>query len=261
LDRVARRVRSRRSVPLYAPVDGRSAPRFVPQPGISAESPVTSSMLLRAVFEDAPTSAVEAGAFIHPAAEVAMDATLGPGCKVWRQAHIREGASIGAGSIVGAGVYIGAGVRVGANCKIQNQALLYEGVELERGVFVGPQVCFTNDHLPRAVNSDLSLKTAADWHLGRTRVREGASVGAQSVVVTGVTIGRWALIGAGTVVTRDVPDHALVYGNPARVRGWVCRCARRLRVGQASEHAMEGWCEECQAAVSLPPEASGLAKA
>jgi UDP-2-acetamido-3-amino-2,3-dideoxy-glucuronate N-acetyltransferase len=189
--------------------------------------------------------------FIHPTAEVSPDATIGMGCRVWRLAHVREGAVVGAGSIIGAGVYIGANVHLGRNCKVQNDALLYEGVELEDGVFVGPQVCFTNDLLPRAVNPDLSLKTAADWEEGRTLVLEGASVGAQSVVVTGVTIGRWSLVGAGSVVSRDVPDHALVHGQPARLRGWVCFCARRLAV-----HNGEGWCEHCQRRVPLPQEAA-----
>jgi len=185
--------------------------------------------------------------FVHPTAEVSPRATLGDGCKVWRQAHIREDAVVGAGCIIGAGVYVGAGVHLGRNCKIQNNALLYEGVELEDGVFVGPQVCFTNDFLPRAVNPDLSLKTADDWHVGQTRVREGASVGAQSVVVTGVTIGRWALIGAGSVVTRDVPDHALVYGQPARLQGWVCHCARRLEL-----QGKQGRCATCERTIPLP---------
>jgi acetyltransferase-like isoleucine patch superfamily enzyme len=182
---------------------------------------------------------------------VSPDARIGENCRVWRQAHIREDASVGDGSIVGAGVYVGAGVRLGRNCKVQNNALLYEGVELEDGAFVGPQVCFTNDYLPRAVNPDLTLKTTADWEEGRTLVGEGASVGAQSVVVTGITIGRWSLIGAGSVVTRDVPAHALVFGQPARLRGWVCFCARRLEVRDG-----EGWCETCQRAVALPQEAA-----
>jgi acetyltransferase-like isoleucine patch superfamily enzyme len=190
-------------------------------------------------------------AFIHPTAEVSPEAIVGEGSRVWRQAHIREHAVVGPGSNISAGVYVGAGVHLGRNCKIQNSALLYEGVTLEDGVFVGPQVCFTNDLLPRAVNPDLSLKSAEDWEEGRTLVREGASVGAQSVVVTGITIGRWALVGAGSLVTRDVPEHALVYGRPARIHGWVCFCARRLTV-----RGNEGWCQVCQRSVALPQDAA-----
>jgi acetyltransferase-like isoleucine patch superfamily enzyme len=181
---------------------------------------------------------------VHPTADVSPEATIGQGTRIWRNVHIREGAEIGANCTIGAGVYVGASVRVGRNCKIQNNALLYEGLELEDGVFVGPQVCFTNDLLPRAVNPDLSLKSASDWVVGRTLVRVGASVGAGTVVVTGVTIGRWALVGAGSVVTHDVPDHALVYGQPARQHGWVCKCARRL--------SPTGWCEACHELVKLP---------
>jgi UDP-2-acetamido-3-amino-2,3-dideoxy-glucuronate N-acetyltransferase len=162
---------------------------------------------------------------------------------------------VGPGCIIGGSVYVGAGVRLGANCKVQNQALLYEGVELEDGVLVGPQVCFTNDALPRAVNPDGSLKTAADWQLGRTLVREGAALGAATVVITGVTIGRWALVGAGSLVTHDVPDHALVYGVPATIRGWVCRCARPLAVRAAAGESCDGWCATCESLVPLPREA------
>jgi acetyltransferase-like isoleucine patch superfamily enzyme len=193
--------------------------------------------------------------FIHPTAEVSTEATIGEGCRVWRQAQIRERATVGAGSIIGAGVYVGAEVQLGRNCKIQNNALLYEGLTLEDGVFVGPQVCFTNDFLPRAVNPDLSLKSADDWDVGRTLVRQGAAVGAQSVVLTGVTIGQWALVGAGSVVTHDVPEHALVHGQPARIRGWVCACARGLQVRRAGD-AIEGWCSVCNRAVRLPREAA-----
>jgi acetyltransferase-like isoleucine patch superfamily enzyme len=192
---------------------------------------------------------------IDPTAEVSPRARLGDGCRVWRGTHIREGAELGAGCIIGANVYIGADVRLGRHCKVQNQALLYEGLTLEDGVFVGPQVCFTNDLLPRAVNPDLSLKTAADWEAGRTLVRQGASVGAGSVVVTGVTIGRWALVGAGAVVTHDVPDHGLVLGVPARLRGWVCRCARTLTVRRSAGGADEGWCEVCGEVTELPAAA------
>lgn len=193
--------------------------------------------------------------YVHSTAEVSAEAALGEGCRVWRLVHIREQAVVGAGSIVGAGVYVGAGVRLGRNCKIQNNALLYEGLRLEDGVFVGPQVCFTNDFLPRAVNPDLSLKRAEDWAVAQTLVKEGASVGARSVVIAGVTIGKWALVGAGSVVTNAVDDHALVYGQPARVRGWVCFCARRLALRRVGEQ-VDGWCEACQRRVALPQEAA-----
>lgn len=105
--------------------------------------------------------------------------------------------------------------------KVQNNASIYEGVTIDDGVFVGPHVIFTNDKVPRAVNPDGSLKAANQWTLGRTHVGEGAAIGAGAVIVTGVAIGRWAMIGSGAVVTRSVPDHALVLGNPARIVGWV----------------------------------------
>jgi acetyltransferase-like isoleucine patch superfamily enzyme len=130
--------------------------------------------------------------------------------------------------VIGKGVYIGAGVHVGANCKVQNYSCVYEGATLEDGVFVGPEVVFTNDKYPRAINPDGTIKAGDDWELGRTLVKYGAAVGARAVVVTGVTIGRWALVAAGAVVTKDVPDHALVVGSPARQAGWVCACARTL---------------------------------
>jgi acetyltransferase-like isoleucine patch superfamily enzyme len=199
---------------------------------------------------------LKADSFVHPSADVSPDASVGAGCQIWGLVHIREHAQLGPGCKIGDAAYIGPGVRLGANCKVLNQALLYEGVELEDGVFVGPQVCFTNDFLPRAVNPDLSLKSADDWQAGRTRLREGASIGAQSVVITGVTIGRWALIGAGTVVTHDVPDHALVYGSPGKIRGWVCRCARPVRVRRSADGELEGWCEVCQKYSALPAEAA-----
>ena len=131
----------------------------------------------RAIISRMGQPDVAATSFVHPTAEVSPEATLGAGCKVWRQAHIRERATIGASSIIGAGVYVGADVRVGARCKVQNNALLYEGVTLEDGVFVGPQVCFTNDLLPRAVNPDLTLKSADDWEVTPTLVRRARRSG------------------------------------------------------------------------------------
>jgi UDP-2-acetamido-3-amino-2,3-dideoxy-glucuronate N-acetyltransferase len=213
---------------------------------------------MHTTIDPAPrVNGIHPSAMIHPTAEVSTAASIGADCKIWRQAHVRERAHLGDGCIIGAAVYVGAEVHLGRNCKVQNQALLYEGVRLEDGVFVGPQVCFTNDYLPRAVNPDLSLKSADDWHVGSTLVREGASVGAASVVVTGITIGRWALIGAGSVVTRDVPDHALAYGTPARIRGWVCSCARPLTL-RSTAGVTSGWCETCHQLTQLPAEASSF---
>ncbi len=178
----------------------------------------------------------------HSTAEISERAAIGAETMIWRNAHIRGGASVGRECRIGAGVYIGEGVVVGDRCKIQNNALLYEGLTLEAGVFVGPQVCFTNDFLPRAINPDGTLKSAADWEIGHTLVRRGASIGARTVVVTGVTIGAFALVGAGAVVTRDIPDHALAMGSPARIRGWVCACGRHLEILPGSS---DGWCAVC----------------
>jgi UDP-2-acetamido-3-amino-2,3-dideoxy-glucuronate N-acetyltransferase len=166
--------------------------------------------------------------YIHPSADVSPGATLGPGTRVWHQAQVREGAVLGRNCILGKGAYVDFDVQIGDNVKIQNRASVYHGVTLESGVFVGPHVIFTNDKAPRSVNADGSLKSDDDWELGRIVVREGASLGAGSIIVTGVTIGRWAMVGAGAVVTRDVPDYGLVYGNPARLQGYVCPCGGRL---------------------------------
>ena len=165
---------------------------------------------------------------VHPTAEVSEQASIGEGASIWHQAQVREGAVVGPGCIIGKGVYVGADVSLGANCKVQNYACLYEGVTLEDGVFVGPEVVFTNDRFPRAINPDGTLKTMDDWHVGPSLVRYGAAVGSRSVILPGITIGRWALIAAGSVVTKDVPDHGLVAGTPARSMGWVCVCAQRL---------------------------------
>jgi acetyltransferase-like isoleucine patch superfamily enzyme len=191
-------------------------------------------------------------AYIHPSAFVADDARLGPGTKVWHLAQVREGARIGAECILGKGAYVGEHVTIGDRVKIQNGASIYPGATVENGVFVGPHVCFTNDRHPRAINADGSLKTEEDWELGRILVREGASLGASSVLIAGVTIGKWALVAAGAVVVRDVPDHGLVAGNPARLIGSVCVCARRLR--EAGEGAL--LCDQCGREYGCDPDGS-----
>lgn len=161
------------------------------------------------------------GVRIHASAQVEAGATIGAGTSIWSNVQVRPGAQIGTNCVFGRNSFVDLHVKVGNNVKVQNNASLYEGVELADGVFIGPHVIFTNDRIPRAVNPDGTLKTTDDWELGRTFVDEGAALGAGVVVVTGVTIGKWAIVGSGAVVTRDVPDHALMVGNPAKSIGWV----------------------------------------
>lgn len=165
---------------------------------------------------------------IVDSADVDPRATIGEGTSVWHLAQVREGARIGPECIIGRGAYIGSGVTMGARCKVQNHALVYEPAVLEDGVFVGPAVVFTNDHFPRSVAPDGSLKRGDDWEAVGVTVRHGASIGARSVCVAPVTIGRWAMVAAGAVVTRDVPDFALVAGVPARRIRWVGRAGEPL---------------------------------
>jgi acetyltransferase-like isoleucine patch superfamily enzyme len=166
-----------------------------------------------------------------PSADVDERAELGAGTTVWHLAQVREGARLGTGCIVGRGAYVGPGVRIGDNVKLQNYALVYEPARLEDGVFVGPAAVLTNDVYPRSVDPDGRLKRGDDWEAAGVTVREGAAVGARAVVVAGVTIGRWALVAAGAVVTRDVPDHALVAGVPARRIKWVGKAGVPLEAG------------------------------
>ena len=160
---------------------------------------------------------------IQPSADVSEDARIGDGSSVWHLAQVREQAVLGENCIVGRGVYVGTGVRMGDNCKLQNYALVYEPAVLEDGVFVGPAVVFTNDHYPRSISPDGTLKRGDDWEAVGVTCRTGASIGARSVCIAPVTIGEWALVAAGSVVTKDVPAHALVAGNPARRIRWVGR--------------------------------------
>ena len=165
---------------------------------------------------------------VHGTAEVEASALVDPSASVWGLAQIRAGASIGPETIVGRGAYIGTGVQVGARVKIQNYALIYEPATVGDGAFIGPGAILTNDHHPRAVTPEWALKSASDWTATGVVVREGASIGAGAICIAPVTIGAWALVGAGSVVTRDVPDYALVVGSPARQVGWVGRTGLRL---------------------------------
>lgn len=187
---------------------------------------------------------------IHQDSMIDPDVRIGARTKVWEQARIREGASIGTDCVVGRGAYIDVGVTIGDRVKVQNNALLYHGVSVASSVFVGPGAIVTNDRMPRSVTARGSLAGAGEWTLTTTRLEEGSSIGAGAIVVAGNHIGRWATVGAGAVVTHVVPDHALVAGNPARRLGWVCRCGQRLVDQDDQPHAAsaagEAVCPECR---------------
>ncbi len=165
---------------------------------------------------------------IDPSADVSTEATIGSGTSIWHRARVREGAEIGAECIIGTGVYVDCDVIIGDRVKIQNHALIYKGVTLEDGVFIGPQACLTNDRVPRSITPEGRIKSEDDWTVGPILVRYGASIGSGAIVLPGVTVGSFAMVAAGAVVTRDVPDQGLVMGVPARLEGHVCQCGERL---------------------------------
>jgi len=158
--------------------------------------------------------------FIHETAEVSEKAQIGKGTKIWNNTQVREGAKIGENCIFGKNVYIDFDVKIGNGVKIQNNVNVYHGVEIEDDVFVGPSATFTNDMYPRAFVSDFKVI--------ETTVKKGASIGANATIICGITIGEYAMIGAGSVVSKDVADHTLVAGNPARAVGLVCKCGFRF---------------------------------
>ncbi|HEY5629315.1 MAG TPA: DapH/DapD/GlmU-related protein [Candidatus Limnocylindrales bacterium] len=177
---------------------------------------------------------IDPTARIHPTADLEANVSVGPRSSIWHHAQVRIGATIGAECIVGRDAFIDEGVTLGNRVKIQNLALVYHGVTVEDGVFIGPNAILTNDRYPRAITADGELARADDWEVSPITLRTGCSIGAGAVVVAGVDVGRFATVGAGSVVTRTVPDHALVAGSPARRIGWVCGCGQRLVDGDGA---------------------------
>ena len=189
---------------------------------------------------------------IHPSAEVSPRAQIGEGTSIWNQAQVREDVVIGANCILSKDVYVDFGVVIGNNVKVQNGVSIYHGVTIEDGVFVGPHVCFTNDKYPRAVNPDGSLKGSSDWQVSEIRIGLGAALGARSVILPGVTVGEWAMVAAGAVVTRDVPSYGLVLGHPARLKGFVCPCGLRLEETSTEADVVHAQCPDCGAQIDIP---------
>ena len=191
---------------------------------------------------------IDPTARVHPSVDLEDDVSVGPGTSVWNHAQLRRGARIGAGCIVGRDAYIDEGVVIGDRVKIQNAALVYHGVTVDAGVFIGPTAILTNDRFPRAITLDGELARPEDWAIGPSHLHRGSSIGAGAVVVAGNDVGAFATVGAGAVVTRSVPDHALVAGNPARRIGWVCACGHRLGDRHGNPYPGEGiGAASCQA--------------
>lgn len=186
--------------------------------------------------------------FVHESSYVDDPCEIGEGTKIWHFCHVMPGATIGRNCSIGQNVQIAPRVRIGNNVKIQNNVSVYEGVVLEDGVFCGPSMVFTNVTTPR---SGTPRNTASDY--APTLVKRGASIGANATIVCGNTIGEYGFVGAGSVVTRDVPAYAMVYGNPARIRGYACVCGVRLEF--SGEHAR---CRECGR--SFHKEAHGVSE-
>lgn len=158
--------------------------------------------------------------FIHDTAKVDPRASIGEGTKIWINVQVREQAQIGRDCIISKDVYIDHAVHIGSRCKIQNSVSVYNGVSIGDDVFVGPNVSFTNDKVPRAFNTD--------WVITPTRIENGASLGANSTIVCGITVGEYAMVAAGSVVTRDVPPYTLVMGNPARAYARIDKAGNKV---------------------------------
>ena len=176
--------------------------------------------------------------YVDPTAVIDKEVKLGKGTKIWHFVHIMKDAKIGNDCVIADYVYVGKGVKIGNNVKIENRATIFEGVTIDDNAFVGPHVVFTNDLYPRSIKPN--------WKIFPTFVKKGCSLGAGSVIVCGVTIGEYAMIGAGSVVTKDVPPFSLNYGNPSRVRGFICSCGKKFKKVKKTEKNVLMECSDCK---------------
>jgi UDP-2-acetamido-3-amino-2,3-dideoxy-glucuronate N-acetyltransferase len=207
---------------------------------------------------------IDPSARVHASADLEADVSVGPDTSIWHRVQIRTGARIGAECIIGRDAFIDEGVQIGNRVKVQNGALVYHGVTVEDGVFIGPGAILTNDRYPRAITSSGDLARGDDWTVSPIVLRKGASIGAGAIVVAGVDVGSFALVGAGAVITRPVADYALVVGNPARRIGWMCACGARLAgpdgaPAPAELHAdEEAFCPSCDRRYVYVPDPEAL---
>ena len=175
--------------------------------------------------------------YVHPSADIDKNARIGEGTRVWHQAQIMPNAIVGKNCNIGKGVFIDTGVSIGDNVKIQNGVSVYKGVSVESDCFLGPNATFTNDMFPRSFTDDFEII--------KTSVKKGASIGANATIICGITIGSYAMIGAGSVVTKDVNSHSLVVGNPAKVVGRVCKCGKKIALQNTIANE-DNYCSECK---------------
>jgi len=184
--------------------------------------------------------------FAHESALIEKGAQIGNGTKIWHGCQVRSGAKIGENCILGKGVFVDSGVVIGDAVKIQNYVSVYHGVTIGNGVFIGPHVCFTNDLFPRAVNKDGSPKLGDDWIVSETHIADGVSLGANSTIRCGIEIGEWAMVGAGSVVTKNISSFTLVFGNPAQFHAYVCKCGTKLVISSRDEKSTMYYCPICK---------------
>ena len=183
---------------------------------------------------------------IHKTAAISKGAKIGKNVMIWSFSQVRERAEVGDNCIIGRNVYIDHDVKIGSNVKIQNNALVYFQTIIENDVFIGPGACLINDKYPRAANRQGILKTANDWAPGKIVVKRGASIGSGAIILPNVTIGAYSLIGAASVVTGSIQDYSKIFGNPARLAGYVCKIGHKAKITKKSKESVKLFCPICK---------------